>query len=83
MGFFSFFRRENLLFWAIMLDLACDCIDFAVAFDNQRQHRKNIEKQKKDKRDKLEELEQRSRDLESEVELLKMKLLELTKEEKS
>lgn len=77
MGLFGF-DRNGLLFWAIFLDIAADCIDFCVAFDGHRQHCKNDRRQKRDKKSKLEELEKRSSELEAEVELLKRKLLELT-----
>lgn len=78
MRFFNF-GRENLLFLAIFLDLAGDCIDFMVAFGNQRQQQRERDRQKKDKRSKVDELERRSHELEREVELLRRQIDELSR----
>jgi N-glycosylase/DNA lyase len=80
--FFNF-NRNTLLFWAIFLDIAADCVDFCVAFDGHCEHCKSEKRLKRQKKNRLEQLEQRSQELEAEVELLKRKLSELTKDQKT
>lgn len=72
------FKYGGLVFWAILLDLVGDCVDFAVACDRHKQFCKSTKLQKKEKAGKLEHLEQRSRELEAEIAVLKQKLAELS-----
>ncbi len=72
------FNRDGLIFWAILLDLAGDCVDFAVTFDKCKADYKSKRKQKKEKVNRLAALEKRSQELEAEVEFLKSKLQELS-----
>nr|WP_092075155.1 hypothetical protein [Dendrosporobacter quercicolus]NSL49013.1 hypothetical protein [Dendrosporobacter quercicolus DSM 1736]SDN36895.1 hypothetical protein SAMN04488502_1235 [Dendrosporobacter quercicolus] len=71
------FKYGGLVFWAILLDLAGDCMDFAVACDRHKEACKHTIMQKKERSSKVQKLEQRSRELEAEIEVLKQQLAEL------
>jgi len=77
MGFLNF-GGSSLLFLAIIIDLAGDCIDFAIAFGNQKREQKRRKMQKLEQNNKVEQLEKRSLELEQEIAALKRELQRLT-----